>query len=327
MVFVYLFEGPLSERGHKKGKEAIVLFPVFEKEKAAIISVKGPIHEVRLEKKGEGWLISNTDGFTADMKLVNSALDTIKNLTRENIASRNPKKQELFEVNKVKGIEVNVFSADQKTTARFYIGKTGPDFFSTYLRKEGSDEVVLSGGNIKSTFDKSIKDWRDKTIFSFPPDTITQLTLKTSEKEIVLDKDKEGAWHIAKPEKIKAKKEKVEDIGNTFASLKAIDFAEDEDLKKYQLDKPEITIIVILQDKVEKRLLIGEKHKDKSQYYVKNQAKKTIFLVGKYQIDKMNVTLKDLKKEEKTKEDEKAKGKKADTKKEVSKGKKEDKQS
>ena len=118
----------------------------------------------------------------------------------------------------------------------------------------------------------------------------------------MLEKDENGDWQISKPEKAKAKKEEAGNIGTTLASLKAIDFAEDYDLKKYQIDKPQITINAILEDKVEKRLLIGKKHEEKSQYYVKNQAKKTIFLVGKYQIDKMNKSLEDLKEEEKKEE-------------------------
>ena len=303
LVFVYFFEGPLSKRDQKKAKEVIALFPDFEKGKATKIEAKGSTQEVSLEREKKGWLISDTDGFTADPILVDNALDTVINFIRENIASKNPEKQELFEVTKKKGLEVKISDADQNILAHFYIGKTGPDFFSTYLRREGSDEVLLAGGYIKSAFDKSIENWRDKTIFDFPAEAITQLTLKSSDKNIVLEKDEKGDWQTTKPEKGKTKKEVVVNIGTTLAFLKATAFAEDYDLKKYQLDSPQFTITAILGDKEEKQLLIGEKHEEKSQYYVKNQAKKTIFLVGKHQIDKMNKTLQDLKEEEKKEEE------------------------
>ena len=328
LLFVYLFEGPLSERAQKKGKGVIALFPDFEKDSATKIEVKNSTKKLSLERKEEGWLISDTDGFIADPNLVDNTLNTVKKFTRENIASNNPEKQEPFEVNQEKGVEVKVSDADQKMLAHFYIGKTGPSFFSTYLRKEGSNEVILVQGAVKPTFDKTIKNWRDKTILNFLPGTITHLTLKTLIDEIELQKDEEGKWQIAKPEKAKAKEEEVDAIETTLASLKAVDFAEDYDLKKYQLDKPQISITAILEDKEEKRILIGKKDEEKSQYYVKNQAKKTIFLVEKYQIDKMNKTLQDLKKEEKKEEakrtDEK-KEEKAGSKKEKAKDKKEDK--
>ncbi len=310
LLFVYLFEGPLSERAQKKGKGVITLFSGFDAAKATKIEVKSPAKELSLERKEEVWLISDTDGFTADSNLVDNALTTVKNFTRENIASNNPKKHEPFQVNQGKGVEVKISDADQQMLAHFYIGKTGPSIFSTYLRKEGSNEVILAQGSLKPTFDKTIKNWRDKTILNFLPGTITHLTLKTLTEEIELQKDVEGKWQITKPEKANAKEEEVDAIEITLASLKAVDFAEDYDLKKYQLDKPQISITAILEDKEEKRILIGKKDEEKSQYYVKNQAKKTIFLVGKYQIDKMNKTLQDLKEEEKKEEDKKTDEKK-----------------
>ena len=319
LVFVYLFEGPLSERKQKEEKGGIALFPDFNKNKATKIAVKSTTQEVSLERKGKDWSISDTDGFTADPQLINDALDTVKNFNRENIASKNAGKQELFEVVSGKGVEITISDSGQKMLAHFYIGKTGPDFFSVYLRKEGSDEVLLTTGYIKAAFDKSVKDWRDKTIFSFSPDTITQLTLKTSQEEIVLKKDENGNWQITSPEQVKAKKEAVSDIGLTLASLKAIDFAENYNLDEHQLDKPRITITAILDEKAEKKLLIGKENEGQSQYYVKNQSKKTIFLVGKYQFDKFNKTFQDLKAEEK-----KIDGEKPDPKEEKAQDKKED---
>ena len=139
LVFVYLLEGPLSERKQKEEKGGIALFPDFNKNKATKIAVKSTTQEVSLERKGKDWSISDTDGFTADPQLINDALDTVKNFNRENIASKNSGKQELFEVVSGKGVEITISDSGQKMLAHFYIGKTGPDFFSVYLRKEGSD--------------------------------------------------------------------------------------------------------------------------------------------------------------------------------------------
>jgi len=315
LVFVYLIEGPLSQRERKKAKEVTALFPDFDKTSAVTIEVKGPSQQASLEKKEEEWIINNTNGFTADPPSVNAALDAVKNFTRENIASKKAEKQGLFEVTREKGVEVKVSDANQKLLAHFYIGKTGPDFFSSYLRKEGSDEVILANGSLRGIFDKSTKNWRDKTIFDIPAHAIIQLTLITPTHEIVLAKDEQGNWQITSPEKAKAKKEEVEAMVNTFASLKALDFAEDENLEKYQLDTPQTTIKAIVEGKEEKQLLIGKKHEEKSHYYVKNQSKKTIFLVGKYQVDKMTKTVQDLKEEEKKEEATKAEETKSEPKK------------
>jgi hypothetical protein len=301
LLFVYLFEGPLSEKRQKKTTEVSLLFPDFEKASATTIEVKSPTKSIVLDTKGDAWLISGTDDFTADPQLVDNALDTIAGLLRDTIASKNPDKQDIFEVTPAKGVAVKVFDEQQNILAHFYIGKTASDFFSSYLRKEGSDEV-LQVGSITATFDKDIKAWRDKTVLTFSPDTVTQLLLKTTSEEIVLERDEEGKWMITQPGKAPAKNEMLTNILRTLSSLKALDFAKDYDITTYELDAPQITVTVILKDQEEKRLLIGKMDEEKSQYYAKNQAKKTIFLIGKFQFDTVNKTVEDLKEEEKKEE-------------------------
>jgi hypothetical protein len=310
LLFVYFFEGPLSEKSRKKSADVTLIFPDFDKTSATKIEVKSPTKALVLEKNEDSWLISETDGFTADLQLVNNALDTIAGFLRDTIASKNPEKQDIFEVNSTKGVEVKVSDLNQKILAHFYIGKTGPDFFSTYLRKEGSDEV-LQVGSITATFDKDINAWRDKTVLTFFPDTVTQLLLKTTTEEIVLEKDEEGEWNITQPVNAAAKKEVLTNLLRTLSALKALDFAKDYDISAYQLDIPQITVTVILKDQEEKRLLIGKMDEEKSQYYAKNQAKKTIFLIGKYQFDTINKTVEDLKEEEKKEEPTQADGQNA----------------
>lgn len=298
LVFVYLFEGPLSEKRQRDTAQPSLLFPDFEKTHAAQIQVKSPARTISLNKDNEGWSIADTDGFRADPQLVNAALDTIARFVRESIVSTNPEKQEIFEVTPAKGVEVKVFDLDQKILVHFYIGKTAADFFSTYLRKEGSDEV-LQVGSVTATFDRDSKGWRDKTILAFAPDAVTKLVLTTPAEEIALEKNEEGTWAITQPVSAPAQQEVLTTILRTLSSLKALDFAKDYDVSAYQLDTPQITVTLILKDQEEKRLLIGKMDEEKSQYYAKNQAKKTIFLIGKYHFDTVNKSLEDLKAAEK----------------------------
>ena len=218
---------------------------------------------------------------------------------QDTIASKNPEKKEIFEVVPGKGVEILISAVDQKPLAHFFIGKPTPDSFSSYLRKDGSDEVLQTNVS-KTVFLKDVESWRDKTVISFPVDLATQLTLKTSEEEITLELDEKGTWNITQPVKTPAQQEVVKQILTTLSSLKALGFADDYDSAQYQLDDPQLTVTIILKDQVEKRLLIGKKNEEKSQYYAKNQANKTIYLIGKYYFDTANKGLTDLKAEEKT---------------------------
>jgi hypothetical protein len=305
LVFVYLFEGPLSEKERKKQEGVVYLFPGFQKENAVKISVTGPSQEIILERQESGWKIANTDDFFADPQLVDTALETVAQFKRENIASRNPEKQEIFEVVPGKGLEVTVFAADQKPLAHFIMGKAAPDFFSSYVRKEGSDEVLQMSAT-RTIFEKDIKSWRDKTVLAFTPELATQLTITKPDEAVSLEKDESGGWQIVTPEQVAANQEVVKKILTTLSSLKALDFAEDYDITKYQLDNPLLTVTIILKDQVEKRLLIGKMDEEKSQYYAKNKADKTIFLIGKYQFETANKSLADLKADDESQQAEKA---------------------
>jgi len=304
LVFVYLFEGPLSEQARKKAQGVPTLFPGFAQDSAAKIAVKSTGKDIVLEKKEDAWQISGTDGFTADPEAVQNALDTVAGFKRENIASKNPEKQDIFEVTPARGLEVKVLDAGDKILAHFYIGKIGADFFSNYVRKEGSDEV-LQVAAVTSTFDKTVEGWRDKTIFKFHADMATRLSLKTAREEIVLEKNEKDEWHITKPEGVQAKPEMVNTMVTTLSSLSALGFAEDYDTAKYEIDNPQLTVTVILKDQIEQKLHIGKKNEEKAQYYAKSEAKKTIFLIGKYQFDTINKTAKDLKEEEKKEAEQK----------------------
>ena len=305
LVFVYLFEGPLSEKERRQQKGVIALFPDFQKESAVKISVKSPSQEVILDRMESGWKIAGTDGFFADPQLVDTLLETIAQFKRDNIASRNPEKKEIFEVVSAKGLEVIVANADQKPLAHFIMGKAAPDFFSSYVRKEESDEVLQVSAS-RTIFEKDIKNWRDKTILAFPAELATRLTLTRPDESVTLEKEESGSWKIVNPHDAKANQELVEKIVSTLSSLKALDFAEDYDNTKYQLDNPLLTITLILKDQVEKRLLIGKLDEEKSQYYAKNQADKTIFLIGKYQFETSNKSFEDLKASEESQQEVKA---------------------
>lgn len=300
LVFVYLVEGPLSEKERTMKERVVALFPDFQKDSAGRISIKDASQEVLLERKDAGWEIANTDGFFADPQLVDAALQAVAFFKQDTIASKNPEKKEIFEVVPGKGMEVIISDAELKPLAHFFMGKPSPDSFSSYLRKDGSDQVLQTTVN-KTVFLKDVKSWRDKTILSFPVELATQLSFTTGEEEITLEKDEKGTWNITQPVKAAAQQEVVKQILTTLSSLKALDFADDYDSSKYQLDDPQLTVTLILKDQVEKRLLIGKKDEENSQYYAKNQAKKTIYLIGKYHFDTANKSLNDLKAEEKAK--------------------------
>jgi len=295
-ILYYLFENPF---GSRKKEEPLNLIPGFDKAKAASILIKSPEKgELNLKKEDKTWkVLSDNKTYVADTSPVDKLLDTVEKMKAETIASKNPKNFDSFEVTDGKGIEVKIDDASRKNLAHLYVGKSGPDIFSTYIRAKDSNRVILISGILKNVFEKELKDWRDKTIFKFDKENITEYKVE-GDMSLHLKKDEKNIWQVVAPEAFPAKKETVQETFSKFASLKAVDFPEG-DLSEFQLDKPARKIIAFLKDGNKKTLLVG-KEKNTFQHFVKAKDRDTVFVIENYNLETLCPAVDKLREEEKT---------------------------
>jgi hypothetical protein len=313
VLAVIIIEGPLSKRGKRKAAEESILFPEFEADQVSSVEIKTKDREVKLTKEGESWLVATSDNYPADPKAVEDMLGKVKDLKSALTASKSADKHSQFEVDSESGIEVKMLKTEENVLAHFFVGKMGPDYMSTYVRKADQDAVLLVNEYLKSIFDKGTRGWRDRTIFDFDAAQVQRLTLVSEEKgEIAIEAQEDGGWQIIKPEVFPAEKQAVDDIVRDISKLSADDFAEKKPvegeeeaaspeeqaaslLKEYKLDEPQSKVMVDLKDGTARILLIG----DKSGYrhYVKREGKDTVFMLSKSKIDRLFKDLEDLKAE------------------------------
>jgi len=289
-----LLERPLQSR---QKKEPAALVPDFEKHRSQAVRVtitrpsKG---QVVLTKTAENaWTVSAQDKtFAADTTAVGNVLDTVAKLRADTVASRNQQNFEGFEVTEGKGSEVKIEDAENRTLAHFYVGKNGPDIFSTYLRLKDSPTVVLTNTLVKTVFERELKDWRDKAIVKLSKDDIAEYAV-AGDQSLVLRRDDKGLWQVTKPETFPAKKDAAEKAISGFAGLKAVDFPEGK-LSEFGLDKPIRTITAALKDGRRESVLVG-KDKNAYQYFVKTGGSDTVYVIEKYSLDALCPSLETLK--------------------------------
>lgn len=292
LALAYLIERP----GRKQKETEFLLFPDFAPTAAARIELRDPETEVILEKKEGKWLVASSEDYPADTGSIERLLPKVKKISVSSLASKRPEKHSIFKVDK-SGLEVKILNNESALLAHFFVGKTGPDLTSTYLRRGDSPEVFLVSERIKSVFSRP--EWRDLHIFRFNKADVVELTLKPKgKKEINLKRNIiEGTWEIHKPVKSRARKKEVDSLLMTFSSLRAQEFAEEGALKKSKLSsRPKSSFTAVLVDGSKKVLLVG-KEKDKSLTYVKKEGDETIFLLSQYKLRKLAPKLDDLKQE------------------------------
>jgi hypothetical protein len=129
------------------------------------IEVRSVSSAVRLERRGMEWSIVSPVQGRASVAAVGAALGQAGTLRVKSIATSKREKHPLFQVDSASGTTVRL-SSGGTVQAAFVVGKPSEGFADTYVRKEASDEVALIGGSFAWTFNRALRDWRDRTILS-----------------------------------------------------------------------------------------------------------------------------------------------------------------
>jgi hypothetical protein len=168
---------------------------LVEYDSAAVdrIEIRSPGREITLEKQGGVWFMTSPLRYAADGLAVTSALANGRKIPVSSPVSTNPQKQSLFQLDSTGTL---VKMSDRGTArAAFLVGKPGPSYTETYVRREGSDDVYLAAGLFGTFFTRPVDSWRDKTIFTADQSAMKELTLTFGDTVIVLARP-DSVWRI-----------------------------------------------------------------------------------------------------------------------------------
>jgi hypothetical protein len=295
-LLVLILENPFGKSKEQKEAEAAKsFFPNFKKEHVTKIEITAAFGETTmLVKENDQWLVASMDNYPADQKAMEELLDKVAELKTIQLASTNPEKQSIFQVDS-SGVEAKLLDVSNNVLAHLFVGKTTPNIFNSYVRAADSNNVYVVKGYLKSTFDKGYRTWRDRQIFDFNQGDVTHLRIRSEEEEIELQMDDAGKWQMLKPVASVAKGTEVGILVDMLSSLKTDDFAEPKELAEYELDAPKSSIAATLNDGSKKVLLIGEE--ENNAFYVKREDKDQLFTLDKSRVNKLIKNSEDLKEE------------------------------
>ncbi len=159
------------------------------------IEIISPKQKVVLEKKGVEWFLQEPLVYRADQTNVASLIHETKSLETKNIISSKAEKHSVFQVDS-SGTLVKIFEKGAQKAA-FVLGKMGPTFSETYARLANSNAVALVAGASSYTFNRPLKEWRDRTIFNIPKESIKEVKFQYGDTTFVLA-FKDSVWMIGK---------------------------------------------------------------------------------------------------------------------------------
>ncbi len=245
-----------------------------------------------VKKDGATYKITAPVQYAAEQDSAKQAFEALEKLDFGGITSDQKAKHDEFEVGD-KGVRIVAKKGD-KVLADLRVGKVANGL--TMLRVEGKDEVWQAVGSLKYQFDKDTSAWRDKSITTFDEADAQKLEIvsKTGGR-IVLSKPPRTDGGADEGWKVTESAVKVDPLDKTVASgivsalysWKANDFADAPKPDETGLAAPETTITVTLKGDKKKVVQIGKK-KGEEDYFVKTGDGAQVFLVKKYNIERIN---------------------------------------
>jgi hypothetical protein len=102
----------------------------------------------------------------------------------------------------------------------FVLGKMAASYTESYVRRLNSNDVLLVEGASGYMFSRPLKDWRDKTIFTAPKETIKEVQYQYGDTTFALV-FKDSLWYIGKD---KVQQPVMEGILSSLSNFQADDF-------------------------------------------------------------------------------------------------------
>ncbi|OGY92273.1 MAG: hypothetical protein A3H70_03465 [Candidatus Komeilibacteria bacterium RIFCSPLOWO2_02_FULL_48_11] len=254
----------------------------FDKVTKIRVTGTNGLYENILEKKKDDWIVASAGDYLINPKYIDDLKDILQNMPKGELASRDKGKHEELQVDKV-GIALQAWQGDT-LVADAVIGKEGPGFTFTYIRKADSDNVYLVPQNIRPIFNRT--DWRDKRVWIFDPKKVTAIDWRYKDVEISLLKTKDG-WRQISPISTPSSDEKVGPELVKLSDLYASNIDEQISRKDAGLESKKLDIRIELTFETGEKdaLIVGDKIKDKEEYYVARENGKLIYTLDSYTVE------------------------------------------
>jgi hypothetical protein len=289
LAYVYFFEIQGEKRKQAKKESEELLINLDKKQVNKLLFLP---EGIVIGKDSTQWRVLSPVQTDADGSTVESILDDFSRLKKGRFVSDNPNDFKKF------GLTPYQYALVIRQLGRIdtlLIGDSNLDNTNIFYRKSGSNHVYLVPITLKTNVTKSLFDLRDKAIIKFEKEEITKILIENNRQTFSCFKDKSQQWRLEKPIRTLCDEDKIDNILNELhnSRIKRFDSEHGNQLRKYELNDPWLTISLIdNSNRQQKTLFIGKK--DRKEYYAKVESKPSIFLIDSSLVNDIDVSLFDL---------------------------------
>jgi hypothetical protein len=165
---------------------------------------------IELIKLAGSWTISKPSPMPADSDAVNMLTGSLATLNADRLIDEHPASLNDFGLTNPPD-EIDVTVKGGKTT-KLLIGGDTPAGTGTYAKLESDPRVYTLPTYVKTSFDKTVNDLRDKRLLTFNQDKLTSVAITSKGQTVEFGKNAQGEWQITKPKPMRADGLLVDDL-------------------------------------------------------------------------------------------------------------------
>ncbi len=292
-VAVYFLEIKPGKPSDEKTDESKPAF-AFKKEDVASISITRSGQTVTVEETDGKWTINQPLPAQANQSAVDSLVSSLTSAKIERSLSPTAEEIKSFGLEEPSvTVEIKLKSGESQTLK---LGAKDFSGLSAYAQIGDSKDVAIVPAAVLTNSDKSLNDLRDKAILGASQFDIKAISLTNEHGQISLAKDG-GDWALKKPFEAGVETTEMSSFLSEITSGEAEEFVSEsaDDLAKYGLDKPAVTLTAQLNDGSEKTIVAGVKDDN---HYAKASTRAQVFKISSSFYDKLNIKPSELRNKE-----------------------------
>jgi len=195
------------------------------------------------EREGEGpWRLTAPLQAAADDYETNGLAGALASLRIERVVEKEGGDPAAYGIPQT---TVSIWVKDKEAPVRLLVGMENPLDKTLFAKREDDPRIVLLASTLKSTLEKSVFDFRDKTVFRFTAADVQ--AVKVRAKGVAWEAVREArGWALKSPVAALAAKTKVDSLLDSLSGLRAKEFAAEEKsagiLAGFGLDRPDYEV-------------------------------------------------------------------------------------
>jgi hypothetical protein len=177
-----------------------------------------------IERQKGKWVITSPQPWPADQEAVSSLASSLSPVMADSVVDAEAKGLNRYGL-AAPSLTVTVHEKNGKT-AQVIFGDDIPAGSLVYARVPGKPDVYAVSSSVKTSFDKSENDLRDKRLLTFDTNQITRVDLISGHSDMEFGKNNQNNWEILKPGPYRADSFQVEELVRNLGDAK-MDLASD----------------------------------------------------------------------------------------------------